>query len=81
MHNVSLRQSAVPDALRGRVNAAYRLVSWGTVPVGAAAGGLLAGELGSRPATLLGAVVVASATLWIVFSPIPRLRRAPASAA
>lgn len=39
---VSLRQRIVPDHLLGRVNAGYRLVAWGTMPIGAALGGLLA---------------------------------------
>ena len=45
---VSFRQAVVPERLQGRVNSAYRLVSWGTLSVGAAAGGLVAAELGLR---------------------------------
>jgi hypothetical protein len=36
----------VPERLQGRVNSAYRLVSWGTLSVGAAAGGLVVAQLG-----------------------------------
>ncbi|MEQ4518408.1 MFS transporter [Pseudarthrobacter sp. B907] len=43
---VSLRQRIVPNHLLGRVNSAYRLLAWGTMPLGAAAGGLLAQWLG-----------------------------------
>ncbi|WP_345762016.1 MFS transporter [Diaminobutyricibacter sp. McL0608] len=43
---VSFRQRATPDRLLGRVNSAYRLVAWGTMPVGAAIGGVLAQWLG-----------------------------------
>ncbi len=39
---VSLRQRITPGRLLGRVNSGYRLVAWGTMPLGAAAGGLLA---------------------------------------
>lgn len=39
---VSLRQRITPDRLLGRVNSGYRLVGWGTMPLGAATGGLLA---------------------------------------
>lgn len=46
---VSLRQRVTPDRLLGRVNSGYRLVAWGTMPLGAAAGGLLAQVLGLRP--------------------------------
>jgi hypothetical protein len=34
----------VPDRLLGRVNASYRLLAWGTMPLGAALGGVI-GEL------------------------------------
>ncbi|RLV57407.1 MFS transporter [Aeromicrobium phragmitis] len=40
---VSFRQRITPDALLGRVNAIYRLLTWGTIPVGA----LLGGSIGS----------------------------------
>ncbi|CAN5763102.1 MFS transporter [soil metagenome] len=38
---VSLRQSIVPDRLIGRVNSAYRLLAWGTLPLGALLGGII----------------------------------------
>ena len=40
---VSLRQRITPDRMLGRVNSCYRLVAWGTMPLGT----LLAGALGS----------------------------------
>ena len=43
---VSLRQQITPGRLLGRVNSAYRLVAWGTMPLGAIAGGLLGQFLG-----------------------------------
>jgi MFS family permease len=45
---VSLRQRITPDRLLGRVNSGYRLVGWGTMPLGAAVGGLLAELFGVR---------------------------------
>jgi MFS family permease len=41
---VSLRQRIVPGQLLGRVNASYRLFAWGTMPIGAALGGLIASQ-------------------------------------
>lgn len=38
---VSYRQRVIPSALLGRVNAAYRFLGWGMMPVGAVAGGLI----------------------------------------
>ncbi|WP_434992255.1 MFS transporter [Arthrobacter sp. Ld5] len=46
---VSLRQRITPNRLLGRVNSVYRLLAWGTMPLGAAAGGLLAQGLGLQP--------------------------------
>lgn len=45
---VSLRQRISPLELLGRVNASYRLLAWGTLPLGAALGGLLGESLGVR---------------------------------
>jgi len=54
---VSLRQRITPDRLLGRVNSAYRLLAWGTMPLGAAAGGVLAQLLGLRAVFAIMAVV------------------------
>jgi MFS family permease len=51
---VSLRQRIVPDRLLGRVNAGYRLLAWGTMPVGAGIGGLLAELFGVRLVFVVG---------------------------
>jgi MFS family permease len=45
---VSLRQRIAPDALLGRVNAGYRLLAWGSMPLGAALGGVLGDVIGLR---------------------------------
>jgi MFS family permease len=45
---VTLRQRTVPDHLLGRVNSAYRLLAWGSMPLGAFAGGFLAEAVGLR---------------------------------
>ncbi|MGH9138855.1 MAG: MFS transporter [Acidimicrobiales bacterium] len=52
---VSLRQRIVPDHLLGRVNAGYRLVAWGTMPLGAGLGGVIGELLGLRAVFLLAA--------------------------
>ncbi len=45
---VSLRQRLTPDRLLGRLNSAYRLLAWGTMPLGAALGGALGEAFGIR---------------------------------
>ena len=74
VHSVTLRQVAIAEELHGRVNAAYRLMSWGAMPLGAAVGGVVARN-GALLATTVGAAGMAASTLWIAFSAVPRLRR------
>jgi MFS family permease len=62
---VSLRQSLVPDELLGRVNSAYRLVGWGTMPFGALAGGLVADAFGLRAPFFLAGVVALLLAAWL----------------
>jgi hypothetical protein len=56
--NMSHRQSTIPQALFGRVNAAYRWVVLGVSPLGAALGGLLASWAGP-PTAFIGTGAVA----------------------
>jgi MFS family permease len=55
---VSLRQRVTPDRLLGRINSSYRLVAWGTRPLGAAAGGLLGELLGLRAVFAIAAALI-----------------------
>jgi MFS family permease len=59
---VSLRQQVTPDRLLGRVNSAYRLVAWGTMPAGALLGGLVADAFG-LPALFIAAAIVSMTPL------------------
>ncbi len=59
---VSLRQRVTPDRLLGRVNSAYRLVAWGTMPAGALLGGLVADAFG-LPALFVAAALVSMTPL------------------
>ncbi len=45
---VSFRQAVTPDHLLGRLNSVYRLLAWGTMPIGAAAGAAIAETFGLR---------------------------------
>ncbi|GGM21605.1 MFS transporter [Dactylosporangium sucinum] len=62
---VSLRQSITPDRLLGRVNSCYRLVAWGTMPLGAATGGLLAEAFGVRSVFAVMGVLVLTTLLGL----------------
>jgi MFS family permease len=61
-----LRQTLVPDHLRGRVNSVYRLVAWGGLPIGAAAGGVLAEASGTPAVYLASAVGTAAIALAVI---------------
>ncbi|MFI6875974.1 MFS transporter [Streptomyces sp. NPDC050400] len=52
--SVTVRQLLTPASLHARMNASYRMVTFGTIPLGALLGGLLVERIG------------AAATLWIV---------------
>lgn len=54
---VSLRQQITPDAMLGRLNSCYRLLAWGTMPLGAFAGGAIGEAFGLKAAFLAAAVV------------------------
>ncbi|MGY1808600.1 MFS transporter [Blastococcus sp. SYSU D00669] len=69
VQSVSLRQTLTPSAVLGRVNAAVRLIGFGTIPLGAAAGGLAGDVLGLRE-TLLWCLLLSTLAL------VPLLRRA-----
>ncbi len=74
INQVSLRQAMVPHALQGRMNATVRTFVWGTIPLGALAGGALGNAFGTVPTIVAAAAVQALAALWIVLSPVLRMR-------
>jgi MFS family permease len=69
---VSLRQALVPDAMRGRIAGSSRLVTWGTQPIGALAGGLLAGAFGLQAPLLFSAAVFGLNFVLASFTVTPR---------
>src|SRR4051812_39402995 len=62
---VSLRQEIIPPRLLGRVNSAYRFVGWGSIPIGAGIGGVLAHVFGLRFPFLVAAIVLTVSVLWM----------------
>lgn len=74
VHMVSLRQTVTPAPLLGRVNASFRFVSWGVMPVGALLGGYLGDRVGLRATLLMVSVVFMVAPLWIFLSGVHRVR-------
>jgi len=60
---VSYRQGAVPTELLGRVTASYRVIALSAMPLGAAAGGIIAHAWGLHAPYLAGGIVLTVATL------------------
>ena len=77
---LSYRQATTPPELLGRVNAAARWINWGTLPLGALAGGALGSVLGVRTTLWIATVGGCSAGLWLFFSPLRGLRDIPRAA-
>jgi hypothetical protein len=59
------------------MNASYRMVLFGTIPVGALLGGTLAQYLGLRPAMVITLLLLTTPIAWTFFSPVFRLREMP----
>ena len=70
----TLIQSAVPDALRGRVMAVFSLMFFGTSPFGALQAGALAQALGPTAGVAVGAGIVLIFAVGVLFA-VPSLRR------
>lgn len=65
---VSYRLSLTPDNLQGRVNSAFRFLSYGSEPLGAAVGGLLIAPLGGKIVLVLIACGLALSGFVVLFT-------------
>jgi MFS family permease len=77
VNTITLRQTVTPNRLLGRMNASYRLVLFGTGPIGAVLGGWLGSVIGLRPALDVAALALVLPAAWIFFSPVFRLKDMP----
>ncbi|MGY1602255.1 MFS transporter [Geodermatophilus sp. SYSU D00815] len=77
VQSVSLRQTLTPSAVLGRVNAAVRLIGFGTIPLGAAVGGLAGDLLGLRETLLVCLVLSALALTPLLRRGVLRIRTTP----
>jgi MFS family permease len=73
----SIKAALVPDRLRARVSGAYMVVNYGVRPVGAILGGALGTWIGLRPTLWIATVGAILGALWLLPSPVPRLRELP----
>ena len=77
IHEVALRQSVAPGAVLGRVNAAMQLLTRGIYPLGALVAGVLAQNIGVRATLAMSVCGVALSMLWLIISPLRRVREIP----
>jgi MFS family permease len=76
----SIKAAVVPDRLRARVAGAYMVVNYGVRPLGALAGGLLGAEIGVRSTLWIATIGGVAGVLWLLPSPLMRLRDLPEQA-
>lgn len=73
----SMQTAAIPETLLARVTGVKRTINYGIRPLGALLGGALGTALGVRPTLWIATVGALAGVLWVLPSPIPRLRDLP----
>jgi MFS family permease len=73
----SINAALIPDRLRARVAGAYMLVNYGVRPLGSLLGGALGTWIGLRETLWIGAVGATLGVIWLLPSPLLRLRELP----
>jgi MFS family permease len=73
----SLRQALTPDHLLGRINASFRFIVGGLIPVGSLLGGILGQFIGIRPTLLVGVGGMLLAFVWLLFVPLWQISAPP----
>jgi predicted MFS family arabinose efflux permease len=63
-----------PDRIRARTAGTFRFVNYGIRPIGALLGGALGTAIGLQTTLWIGVLGALAGVIWLVFSPIPRLR-------
>jgi MFS family permease len=77
INTLTLRQVVTPDRLLGRMNASYRMVLFGTIPLGSLLGGALGEALSVDTAMVALVLLMLTPLGWVFFSPVFRLARMP----
>ncbi len=73
----SIFAALVPHRLRSRVSGAYMVVNNGVRPIGSLIGGFLGTAIGLQTTLWIGVVGAAAGFLWLLPSPIPKMRELP----
>ena len=78
INQVSFRQRLCPDRMLGRMNATIRFVVWGSFRSGPSSEGCSAPSIGLRPTLWIAAAGESLAGIWLLASPVRRMRDFPA---
>ncbi len=73
----SIFAALVPDRLRARMAGAYMVVNSGVRPLGSLAGGALGSAIGLRATLWIASLGAIAGVLWLLRSPVLRLRELP----
>ncbi|MEO3743267.1 MFS transporter [Plantactinospora sp. B5E13] len=73
----SMQTATIPETLLARVTGVKRTINYGIRPLGALLGGALGTALGVRPTLWIATVGALAGVLWVLPSPIPKLRDLP----
>ena len=76
----SLRMAATPQSLQGRMHGVMNALGMGLIPLGALIGGFLGESIGMRPTLFLAAGGELAAVLWLLLTPVWKLRELPSQA-
>jgi MFS family permease len=63
-----------PDRVRARMSATFKFVNYGIRPIGALLGGTLGTVIALQTTLWIGVLGALAGVIWLLFSPIPRLR-------
>ena len=74
---VTMRQRLTPQRLLGRMNASIRFVVWGVMPIASITSGILGTAIGVIPTMWIGAAGALLASVFVLFSPITRMKVLP----
>jgi len=70
----SMHFMRTPDRVRVRMSATFKFVNYGIRPIGALLGGALGTAIGLQTTLWIGVLGALAGVIWLLFSPIPRLR-------
>jgi len=77
INQVSFRQAITPPTMQGRMNATMRFIVWGTIPIGAILGGIIATSVSLSAALWVGAMGSFLAVIPLLITPVHTLVTMP----